>query len=302
LIAGIYIWISSGIAAGESASIADLQRLETIKGLVFVAVSGLLFFVFAAFTLRHLGAAAVRLVESRRALMLAERQAVAGVFASSLAHDINNVLQIARGQLFELEGSESLGDDGRRAVTALEELHERLGQIAGHLVSASAERPQAARDMDLRRTVIDASDLLRRHEAVKERRLEIDLPPYPVVVRGEPVVVEQLLTNLVINAAEAVATGGTIAVRLAVDAGKAFLEVHDDGPGIPADKRESVFHPFHTTKERGTGLGLLSVKAGAESCGGTVEVDESPLGGALFRVVFPVSRTPARAAPHAEAS
>jgi len=72
---------------------------------------------------------------------------------------------------------------------------------------------------------------------------------------------------------------------------EAIVEVHDDGPGVPLAQRSKIFAPFHTTKEVGSGLGLVSVKVCAEQHGGRVVVSESDLGGACFRVTLPIGRS-----------
>jgi len=98
-----------------------------------------------------------------------------------------------------------------------------------------------------------------------------------------------MVVNLVVNAAEATSSEGTIEVRLVLEPTRAIVEVHDDGPGIREDAREAVLRAYHTTKPDGTGLGLATVKTCAEAHGGCVEIGTSPLGGALVRVVLPMA-------------
>jgi two-component system NtrC family sensor kinase len=98
-----------------------------------------------------------------------------------------------------------------------------------------------------------------------------------------------MLINLVLNAAEATGPGGRIDVRLTGDGAEARLEVHDDGPGIPEERRPGIFEAFETTKPDGTGLGLFSVQHIAEVHGGRAEALASELGGACFRVSLPVA-------------
>ena len=103
--------------------------------------------------------------------------------------------------------------------------------------------------------------------------------------------------NVLQNAREALAgKNGNLWVRAQCRPDYAVeVSIRDDGPGIPADKQEKIFDAYYTTKEKGTGLGLATVKHNVELYGGTVRV-ESELGkGALFRLVFP-ARTPLQAA------
>jgi two-component system CitB family sensor kinase len=78
-------------------------------------------------------------------------------------------------------------------------------------------------------------------------------------------------------------------VRVRTEAGRAVIEVHDNGPGVPVERRADLFTSLATTKPDGNGLGLFSVKACANGLGGQVEVGDSPLGGALFRIRLPLA-------------
>jgi signal transduction histidine kinase len=102
-----------------------------------------------------------------------------------------------------------------------------------------------------------------------------------------PYLFEQMIINLILNAADATESKGKIEIRLAKQSDQVCIEVHDNGPGISEENRKSLFHPFHSTKPDGTGLGLTTVKSCAELHGGSVQVDSSHLGGALFRIVLP---------------
>lgn len=88
-----------------------------------------------------------------------------------------------------------------------------------------------------------------------------------------------------VNAAEALDGQGQVEVRLRQDQpGVAVLEVHDDGPGVPEELRHRIFDALYTTKPQGTGLGMIAVRACASAHGGAVALEQSPLGGALFRL------------------
>ena len=93
--------------------------------------------------------------------------------------------------------------------------------------------------------------------------------------------------HLILNAADATHGRGRIDVSLRRRDEVAVLEVQDNGPGVPAERRGAIFEAFYSSKPHGTGLGLLTVKVTAEEHGGTVEVLDSELGGACFRVTLP---------------
>ncbi len=101
-----------------------------------------------------------------------------------------------------------------------------------------------------------------------------------------PEVIHTMLLNLLVNAGEA-SPGGGIQVTLC-DAAEGFcIEVHDSGAGVPKEIREKIFQPHFSTKPDRPGLGLLGVKSAVTIHRGRIEVDDSPLGGACFRVTLP---------------
>jgi signal transduction histidine kinase len=118
---------------------------------------------------------------------------------------------------------------------------------------------------------------------VRGRRIETELCD-EATAEVDVVLFEQMLANLVLNAADACPDGGLVRVVLVNHDLHVRLEVHDSGPGIPADKRESIFTAFESSKPEGLGLGLLSVRAAVVMQGGSLSVDSSPLGGAAFIV------------------
>jgi two-component system, OmpR family, sensor kinase len=120
----------------------------------------------------------------------------------------------------------------------------------------------------------------------------------PIPVEGNADELHRMVVNLLDNAVRHTPPGSSIELRLGRDSGRgeALIEVADDGPGIPADQRRQVFErfvrgdgPADTATVQGTGLGLAIVRAVARSHGGEVEADQSPLGGALFRVHLPLA-------------
>lgn len=111
-------------------------------------------------------------------------------------------------------------------------------------------------------------------------------------VLGDPVALGQVMDNLLRNALEAVGIHGTVWVRAAgaldQDGRKwADITVEDDGPGVPRDVRDHIFDPYVSSKAQGRGLGLASAFAIVRQHGGTLTAEDSPEGGACFRVVLP---------------
>jgi len=101
----------------------------------------------------------------------------------------------------------------------------------------------------------------------------------------------EVVTNLLRNAAEACSGKGHVEVRAASVAARLQIDIADDGPGVPREKREEIFKPFHSSKDYGTGIGLAFCRKVVESHGGSITFVEQPSGGACFRVVLPLSAT-----------
>lgn len=291
MVAGLYIIASSHLAADSSRSVEELERVETTKGIIYVLVTGAVVYAGARVMGARMARDAQKLMEREHALVVQERRSLAGLLASSIAHDANNVLMAVLADVEEMreEPSPEALDRLEAAVTRLAALNRRLLQ-AGRQQLADQRK-----EVDLAALVRDSIELLRHH--AKVARCEIRAPrdgSLPCMVF--PVLVHQMVNNLLVNAGEATNGRGVVEVQVRAEGDSVLLEVHDDGPGVPKERRAGLFDALTTTKAEGNGLGLFSVKACATAHGGEVEVGESHLGGACFRVRLPLS-SPCPGAP-----
>jgi two-component system, NtrC family, sensor kinase len=124
-----------------------------------------------------------------------------------------------------------------------------------------------------------------------------ELPP----VRCIPAQINQVFMNLLVNAAQAIETSGTISLRSGTTEEHAWVEVSDTGKGMPAEVRQRIFEPFFTTKPIGTGTGLgLSISADImKRHNGGIEVQSEPGQGTTFRILLPLAARNADAPPAA---
>jgi len=287
VLCGTYIVVSGMLAAGLAETVRDLERLEIAKGLVFVLATGALFFVSSWAMLRRISLQEIRVIQQKNALMESERRAMVGLFAASIAHDIANILVVARGSLGFLEQDQRAEGVKYDAVTTLRRSLEELKVLTRRLVSIEHERiPSESTDFELDQLVREVIALARSHMNVRSATLRLTVNA-PVTIHGNRSMLGMMLLNLILNAAEATHGRGRIDVSLRRREELAVLEVHDNGPGVQAEKRAAIFEAFYSSKAHGTGLGLLTVKVTAEEHGGTVEVVDSELGGACFRVTLP---------------
>jgi len=288
LLCGAYIVLSGRWAARAAGDVSALAAIEQWKGLGFVAATALLFFGLAWWMLHRLAARQRLIQRQRRALVAGERRALAGVFAASVAHDINNVLTVASAHVERL-APEAPAERRPRSYDAVRSALADLGALAQRLVALARGHAgdEAKREpLDLARLVRDTVEFARRHARVRGCQVSVSAPS-SVEMRGNAVALRRLLLNLLLNAADATGGKGRIDVRLAAEGEGVLLEVHDDGPGVPPELRERLFEGLQTTKPDGSGLGLLSVRVTACEHGGRVGVSDSELGGACFAVWIP---------------
>jgi signal transduction histidine kinase len=286
-----YIVLSSAWAARLAGSVVELQRFEQWKGLVFVALTGALFFTRAWWMLERIARQSSALERQRALLEAAEGPVLAGSFSSAIAHDMNNVLSVAKAGI---DGLERNGDEDRRqrALILLRRSIDELARIAERMSRLGARQGSPVRLLDdVAEIVRETVAFGRRHPKIGRCRVEVETPSSMAgeVDRG---LIQRALLNLLLNAADATESRGRIRVELRRDVAdfrQAVIEVHDDGPGVESERREEIFTVFHTTKEDGTGLGLFSVRNAAEAHEGEALVTDSDLGGACFRIRFRVT-------------
>ena len=290
VLCGAYIVFSGIIAAGLSETVHELERMETAKGLLFVLATGALFFAMSWTVLRRISRQEIRVIQQKSALLEAERRAMVGIFAASIAHDIANILVVARGSVRTMEDDLRNERERSDATATLRRSLEELKVLTRRLVSIEHERiPSEASDFELDQLVREVVSLARSHMNVRACTLRVTAND-PVTIHGNRSMLAMMLLNLILNAADATRGRGRIDVSLRRGDSEAVLEVQDDGPGVPAEKRGAIFDAFYSSKAHGTGLGLLTVKVCAEEHGGTVAVGDTELGGACFRVTLPRER------------
>lgn len=228
--------------------------------------------------------------ERRRAaeqLAFAERMSAVGNMAAALAHEIGTPLGVisnnAEYLLLDLDDDDPRREDLEVVVSEAE----RIGGLVRDLLEFA--RPEHPEMEELRfEQVLERVERLVRHTARKQGTELVftvaeDLPP----VHGDANQLEQVVLNLGMNALQALEKGGRIEFSLTAQGDGVTLRVADDGPGIPAAERKTIFHPFHTTKPTGTGLGLAVCKRIVEEHRGNLKATGGESGGAVFLVWLP---------------
>jgi two-component system, OmpR family, osmolarity sensor histidine kinase EnvZ len=218
-------------------------------------------------------AAAFNRMQDRIRRFLAQRtEMLAGV-----SHDLRTPLTRLRLALAMLPRTEELSQDVAEMTADVEEM-ERM--ISGYLAFARGEATEQAEAVNLASILDDVAVGARRAGASLELNVPVDLT---IKLRADAV--RRAVTNLVDNARR----HARHVVLAAVKQGRLVLvTVDDDGPGIPTDKRESVFRPFESGSSGGTGLGLTIARDIVRAHGGEIVLEDSPLGGLRARIRLPV--------------
>jgi len=247
--------------------------------------------------------AETRLARLQAQLLAQERLASIGALSAGVAHEVNNPLSYAIGNVdLALDHLTRDATPSRASLLPLlEDAHDGLDRIRGIIDGLRGlSRVQARRvPVDLQR-VVDTALRLAGHELRRHAEVRCEADSSAVVEADEGRLV-QVFVNLLVNAAQAFAargetTPGHVTVRTTVGEG-VQVEVIDDGPGIPAPIQAHVFDPFFTTKETGTGLGLPICQSIVRGLGGELSFDSLPGRGTTFRITLPRShREPARPA------
>ena len=239
-----------------------------------------------------------RLIEEKlqleRELAERERMALVGQMAASISHNLKNPLGSMKTILqVQMESPEMPASLRRETQMVLDEIN-RLSAKLNQLLQFSRPGVRAAKPGDHCNVVAAVRNVVEvlRHEA-ESGGVSLNFAntngACEVAANGD--VVNDILSNVVLNAIEAVGQGGYVCVQLHCENGKCTVAVEDDGPGIPAALKDKILAPFFTTKARGTGLGLAIVARRLEEIGGELQVD-SPIReqrGSRFRVILPLA-------------
>lgn len=220
-------------------------------------------------------------------LTQSEHLAQIGQLAASLAHEIKNPLAGISGAI-QVMRDQMEGDDPNQAV-----IHEILGQIGRldatvkDLLVYARPRPPEFRPCDLAATTQRVLKVIREAASLRTVPIAVhaepQVPPVPVDTRQ----IEQLIMNLVLNAAQACKMGGRVDIHISAMDRTAVLEVVDQGAGMTPEVRERAFEPFYTTKAKGTGLGLPICRKIVEAHKGTIALQSQVGKGTRVRVELP---------------
>ena len=231
------------------------------------------------------------LTASREAALKNEKMAALGRLSAGIAHEVRNPMGVIRASASLLQEDVPPGTDAHQAATFICEEVDRLDGFIRTLLTLAREGTAPTEPVDLGEAAAAVRTLVRDDLQGRRIDLALEVPEGLPTVHGDEKALTQLLLSLVTNAAQALGSGGKVAIR-ALPGPPVAVEVADSGPGISPEVGAQLFEPFFTTRPEGTGLGLAMAKRIAEGHGAGLEVRQGlglgPQGaGACFRLTFP---------------
>jgi len=228
----------------------------------------------------------VREIESE--LEVSRRMASIGRLTAGVGHEVKNPINAIVVHLELLRNKVQAGDDALRHLDIIQSEIRRLDRVVQTLVDFSRPVELQLRDQDLRSVVSSVLMLASAELQTRGISVESQVPARPVFSRVDADLLEQALLNIVINGAQAMASGGPLEVRLTEDSRWASILVRDHGEGIPDEIRARIFDLYFTTKKEGSGIGLAMTYRIVQMHHGQIDVQSKPGSGTTFVLRLPL--------------
>ena len=246
----------------------------------------------------RIASASAAKVATMEQLRHADRLKTVGRLAAGIAHEIGTPLNVVSGRAGLIRSGKLSPQELEESAEAIQSESNRIAGIVRQLMDFARHNPPQRASADLRVVVERTVELLKTLASKNGVAIEVSPvgdPPFTAFIDESQI--QQVLTNLIVNATQAMPDGGRVAVQIgnveqhSVGNVSPFVEVKVSDQGIGMDKAmlANAFEPFFTTKQigQGTGLGLSIAHGIVEEHGGTIEVESEPSAGTTFRVLLP---------------
>ena len=226
-------------------------------------------------------------------LIYSQKMESIGIMAGGIAHDFNNILSAILGNVELLRMQESLTESFLQRLNNIEQAARSASQIVSKLLDFARKKPLDMVTIDLNMVVNESMKLINNLKPPNVKII-VNLYEKPLVLKADPLMLEQCIVNIILNAFDAMPQGGILKVSTTIieNGGdkKAKLSISDTGIGIPPEHLPYIFDPFFTTKKRGkgTGLGLAVVYGIVKEHKGNIEVESYVSQGTTFHIYLPL--------------
>jgi two-component system sporulation sensor kinase A len=221
-------------------------------------------------------------------LRTSEKLKMAGQLAAGIAHEIRNPLTSLKG--FSKLLMNATGEQAERYYEIMDQEFVRIEMILGELlVLAKPQQTSDYRAQDVRLIMHEVADLLSSQAILSNVIIQEQMTPEPCIVRCDKNQLKQVFVNIVKNAIEAMPTGGLLVIAIERDGEDVMVKVVDQGGGIPENILRRLGEPFFTTKEKGTGLGLMISHKIIEEHDGHIRYDSRSGEGTTVTIRLPQS-------------
>ena len=226
-------------------------------------------------------------------ILRSERLASIGQIASGLAHEINNPLGLASGYAQTLLNEPNLSEGAREVLKVVKEEIENASSIIKQLLSFSREQSREFQEVNLYEVLANTLRLVSPRLETSGVVLNLNYLPDRLWIECDPQGLQQVFTNLIINAWQAMPEGGVLSISVEADSEQVKIKFKDTGVGIAPEHLNRLFDPFFTTKPagQGTGLGLTMAYKIIEEHGGDIQVKSQPGKGAEFIISLPLRQS-----------
>jgi two-component system, NtrC family, sensor kinase len=222
----------------------------------------------------------------------ADRLVTVGQLAAGVAHELGTPLNVIAGHAKMIVTGEVTGSEAADSARIALEQTSRMTNIVRQLLDFSRRRPAQRSRADVAEIATQTISMLSTVAQKKDIQLSLQVHRPGLLAQLDVVQIQQALTNLIMNAIQAVQHHGHVRVEVQEnEGGLACIRVSDDGPGIAVEDRARVFEPFFTTKGvgEGTGLGLAVAIGLVKENGGSIEVTAAETGGAQLSILLPLA-------------
>ena len=238
---------------------------------------------------------AAALDEQIHNMQRAEQMTVVGEMAARMVHEIKNPLAGIKGAMQVFQEQADITEEEHAILSrAIAEVQRVEALMKSLLNYAKPPKPQLlpVSINDVLEAAINASMPHSALDSPQTIRIVRHFDPHLPVIMADLLEMHQVFLNLLMNAAQAMPSGGTVTATTFENAAtnEIHIEIADTGTWINDAIKEKIFQPFFTTKKKGTGLGLTISKQFIEMHGGTISVEKNPAGGATFRIILPCTQ------------